>query len=78
MADHEYICNGCGNPTRRSLLTVKKILFTGMGPGATTDRARVIAWLCPKCTTSDADWNRPARMQPSERAPINREEVDHV
>lgn len=67
--DHEYLCNGCGQPTRRSLLTVKKILFTGMGAGAKTDRARVIEWLCPTCVKKDPDWNRPPYIQPAERAP---------
>lgn len=72
--DHEYVCNGCGKPTRRSMLTVKKVLFTEMGQGASTTRARVIAWLCPSCTTTDEDWNRPPHVQPAERV-IRREEV---
>ena len=25
--EHEYVCNGCGKLTGRSMLTVKKILF---------------------------------------------------
>jgi hypothetical protein len=67
VADHEYNCNGCGKATRRSLLTVKKVLFTGMGAGAKTDRARVTAWLCPDCTKRDSDWMRPPHIQPAER-----------
>lgn len=67
--EHEYVCNGCGNPTARDMLTVKKVLFTGMGAGAKTDRARVVAWLCPPCTKRDEDWNRPANTQPAERVP---------
>jgi len=65
--EHEYVCNGCGKATRRSLLTVKKILFTGMGAGAKTDRARVVAWLCPPCIRNDSEWNLPPNVQPSER-----------
>lgn len=68
--DHEYICNGCGKPTRRSMLTVKKVLFTGMGAGAKTDRARVIAWLCPPCVKDDPIWNQPPNIQPAERVRI--------
>lgn len=68
--DHEYLCNGCGEPTPRSLLTVKKVLFTGMGSGSKTTRARVIAWLCPPCTKKDEEWNLPPYVQPSERARV--------
>lgn len=76
--EHEYICNGCGKPTRRDLLTVKKVLFTGMGAGAKTTRARVVAWLCVDCTKRDEDWNRPANLMPAERVtkPTPREEID--
>jgi hypothetical protein len=66
--DHEYVCNGCGKPTNRSMLTVKKILFTSMGAGSKTSRARVKSWLCPDCTKRDADWNLPSHQQPSQRA----------
>jgi len=65
--EHDYACNGCGNATARSMLTVKKVLFTGMGAGAKTNRARVVAWLCPTCTKNDPDWNRPPNIQPAER-----------
>ena len=65
--EHEYICNNCGEPTKRSMLTVKKVLFTSMGAGSKTTRARVKAWLCPSCTKTDADWNLPKNRQPSER-----------
>lgn len=73
--EHEYFCNGCGAATRRSLLTVKKILFTGMGSGAQTDKARVIAWLCPTCTKRDPDWNREPYLLPTERAPFKEESI---
>lgn len=69
-AEHEYVCNGCGKPTVRSLLTVKKVLFTGMGAGASTTRARVVGWFCPPCVKKDSDWNRPAHVQPSERVRV--------
>lgn len=75
MPDHEYVCNGCGKPTRRSMLTVKKVLFTGMGEGANTTRARVIAWLCPPCVKKDEVWNRPPHLQPSERV-IQKDEAE--
>lgn len=74
--EHEYSCNGCGKPTRRTMLTVKKILFTSMGPGAKTSRARVISWLCPDCIKRDEDWNRPAHVQPAERIKPVSVEVD--
>lgn len=70
--DHEYVCNGCGKLTARSLLTVKKILFTGMGAGAKTDRARVRAWLCLPCVKEDQDWNLPAHITPAERAALTK------
>jgi hypothetical protein len=64
MMEHDYVCSNCGNPTARDMLTVKKTLFTGMGAGAKTTRARVIAWLCPSCTKLDPDWHRPAHHTP--------------
>lgn len=69
--DHEYLCNGCGKPTRRSLLTVKKVLFTEMGAGAKTDRARVVGWLCPACVKKDPAWNLPPYIQPTQRVERN-------
>lgn len=67
--EHEYVCNGCGKPTARKMLTVKKVLFTSMGAGSKTTRARVKQWLCPPCVQKDEDWNLPANRQPSERVP---------
>ena len=69
-AEYEYVCNGCGAPTPRNLLTVKKVIFTSMGAGASTTRARVVAWLCPPCTAKDEEWNLPANRQPSERVKV--------
>lgn len=54
------------------MLTVKKVLFTEMGAGAKTTRARVKSWLCVDCTKSDPDWNLPKHRRPSERAPAER------
>lgn len=51
-------CNRCRRVTPRHLLVVKKVLFTGMGAGAKTHRARVTDWLCPDCTKEDPDFNR--------------------
>ena len=50
------------------MLTVKKVIFTTMGSAASTTRARVIAWLCPKCVLADDAWNLPPNVQPSQRA----------
>lgn len=65
--EHEYSCNGCGTATARSMLTVKKILFTTMGEGASTTRSRVDSWLCPSCVLKDPQWNLPKNRQPAER-----------
>ncbi len=65
--DHEYVCNKCGDPTKRSLLTVKKVLFTDMGAGSKTLRSRVIGWYCPPCTVRDSEWNLPAHKTPNTR-----------
>lgn len=67
-ADHDYICNGCSKPTPRSMLTVKKTIFTSMGAASSTTRARVKAWLCVDCVRKDDDWNLPPNVQPSQRA----------
>jgi hypothetical protein len=57
-------------------LTVKKVLFTGMGAGSRTVRARVIGWYCPRCTVKDSDWQRPAHEHPSSRPKA--EEKNHL
>jgi hypothetical protein len=54
----EYVCTSCGKSCQRKDLVVKKALFTEMGEGARTVRARVIHWLCPKCLLEDTDFNR--------------------
>lgn len=66
-AHHPYVCNGCGNPTSRDLLTVKKVLFVEMGAGGRTIRSRVDKWLCPPCVKADPAWNLPAHRMPEER-----------
>lgn len=65
--EYEYVCNGCSAPTTRDMLTVKKVLFTSMGAGSSTTRARVVAWLCPICTRRDEAWNIEPNKPPSER-----------
>ena len=45
-------------PMPRAQLVVKKALFTEMGVGAKTLRARVTDWLCPKCLRDDPDYQR--------------------
>lgn len=57
-----YKCTECGNSTPRHLLVVKKALFTTMGSGAVTKKARVLSHLCPPCVLKDDDWNRPGRV----------------
>lgn len=63
-AEHEYVCTKCGASTHRDLLTVKKVLFTEMGAGSRTLRARVVDWLCPKCVKEDPAWQAPAHRTP--------------
>lgn len=67
--EHEYVCNGCGKPTSRDMLTVKKIRFDSMGQGSRNIRSRVKAWLCHSCVQRDPDWKLPPNRQPSERVP---------
>lgn len=64
---HEYSCNGCGQPTKRDMLTVKKALFTTMGEGSSTSKSRVVAWLCPTCVKADPDWKLPPNRTPAAR-----------
>jgi predicted RNA-binding Zn-ribbon protein involved in translation (DUF1610 family) len=64
MADHDYKCTNCGADTKRDLLTVKKVLFTEMGAGSKTIRARVVDWLCPPCVKNDPAWRAPAHQLP--------------
>lgn len=54
----EYGCTRCNTPCPRAQLTVKKALFTEMGVGARTIRARVTDWLCPMCLKNDPDFQR--------------------
>lgn len=61
----EYSCTRCGSQCGRDKLTVKKVLFTDMGRGARTLRARTADWLCPTCVSKDADYNREAFKSPS-------------
>ena len=74
--EHEYVCNGCGKPTKRSLLTVKKVVFASMGAGSSITRSRVRSWLCIDCTKSDPDWNIPPNIQPSERVVPTKVEIE--
>lgn len=53
-----YACTRCTAPTKREELTVKKALFTTMGEGPKTKKARVVDWLCGKCLTEDFDYQR--------------------
>lgn len=59
-----YVCTKHGGEVPRELLTVKKILFTEMGAGGRTQRARVVAWLCPECVAVDPDFNLPKFKAP--------------
>jgi hypothetical protein len=53
-----YVCTRCGKNVGRSALTVKKVLFTEMGMGGQTLKARVVGWLCEPCILKDVDWMR--------------------
>lgn len=53
-----YGCTRCGAPVGRDQLTVKKVLFTTMGEGPRTKKARVLEWLCDSCMQRDPDFNR--------------------
>lgn len=65
--EYDYHCTKCGKETKRELLTPKKVIFTEMGAGGKTIRARVIDWLCPPCVKSDPHWNLPPNQSPSDR-----------
>lgn len=73
--EYDYVCNKCEKLTSRDNLIVKKALFTEMGSGANTIKARVVAWLCDQCAVRDPDWLREAHVQPSQRIP-RKESVD--
>ena len=71
-----YKCTRCGrgadDGVTRDLLLVKKVTFLEMGTGGRTQRSRVMDWLCPRCTATDEDWNKPAFIVPEgtlERVP---------
>lgn len=53
----EYKCTNCGAMPGRDMLVAKKVLFTGMGAGAKTIRARTVAHLCVPCTKKDEVFN---------------------
>lgn len=53
-----YKCSGCNEDCERSLLSVKKVMFTAMGAGAQTLRSRVVGHFCPRCVAQDPDYNR--------------------
>lgn len=74
-AKKHYACSSCGQTWARDMLTVKKVIFTTMGSGSSTTRARVVGWLCPLCRKVDEDWNREPNLQPEERPPLRKEEV---
>lgn len=59
-----YACTQCKSPTKRELLTVKKIIFQEIGVKPRQARSRTAAWLCPLCLSRDPDWNRPAYVAP--------------
>lgn len=70
MSNHQYLCNGCGKPTARDMLTVKKTVFSSMGEGASVTRSRVVAWLCVPCVRIDPGWNLPKNRTPAERVQV--------
>lgn len=60
VAHIDYKCSGCGKPTRRADLTVKRVEFATMGEGYKTLKRRTVGWFCKPCRDADPDWNLPA------------------
>lgn len=73
---NNYTCTSCGATPGRSKLIAKKVLFTGMGAGAKTHRARVIAHLCVTCTRKDPQYNIPPYTPVSDKPAESSEVVD--
>jgi hypothetical protein len=63
----EYKCTNCGAMPGRDRLVAKKVLFTGMGAGAKTLRARTVAHLCVTCTKKDEVYNMEPYVAVSEK-----------
>lgn len=57
MADIDYRCTRCGKPEKRDMLTVKKVIFQGIGVNPEISKTRTAGWLCPRCVAQDAEWN---------------------
>lgn len=68
----ELHCTNCGSTEERDDLTVKRSIFFEFGTRGKQKRSRTVAWLCPRCTQEDPDWNReknaaaPVFVQPTE------------
>lgn len=72
----EYRCTKCGAMPGRERLVAVKVLFTGMGAGAKTHRARTIAHLCAECTKKNPIFQLPAYEQVSEKTHVHLEEIN--
>lgn len=66
----EYKCTRCGAKPGRNRLVAKKVLFTEMGAGAKTLRARTVDHLCVPCTKKDEVYNMEPYVPVSEKAPV--------
>lgn len=67
MQEYEYYCTGCNRPTKRDLLTAKKVLFNEIGKGGRTLRSRTVDWLCPDCVKQDPAWLLEPNQAPTQR-----------
>lgn len=63
-----YGCSECGLPKPRAALVVKKVMFTEMGEGGRTLRARVSKWLCGSCLKDDEHYNMQSYKGPYKEA----------
>jgi hypothetical protein len=75
MAEIDYRCTRCGKPEKRELLTVKKVIFQGIGVNPQISKTRTAGWLCPVCVARDAEWNLEPFEAPGPRS-RQKEEFD--
>lgn len=68
----DFVCTECGKLLPKDELSSKKVLFGGVGLGASVFRTRTVAWLCERCLGKDPDYNFPKDMSKNERMEIAR------
>lgn len=67
-----YACTVCGKETTRDELSTKKVLFAGIGHGATVFRSRTVDWMCDDCLGQDRDYNQPKDQSRTDRMRVAR------